>query len=71
MEWIDSNTEKPSHGVRVLVYETIADVVCVGRYWENTDCWNAQLGEVKSVDACVSHWMPLPAPPKEMTSYTA
>ncbi len=63
MEWISVKTKLPEENVSVLVYNGAKILVHTARY--------TPLGVFASCDAggyfCgVTHWMPLPEPPKEV-----
>ena len=66
MTWIDASIKLPAIGEKVLVvYEGevqwvtyYRDAGDVGEWWECSD------GSDTTIDmGCVTHWMPLPAPP--------
>lgn len=60
-EWISVEERLPEEGTRVLGYDYMGNVVCYfvygTRYWFE-DGWNSAKGWG------VTHWMPLPEPPK-------
>lgn len=61
MEWISVNDKIPQEGTRVNVYHTDG-VVRIGMVI------NGRFGSVLNKDlerADVTHWMPLPEPPKD------
>ena len=58
-KWISINDAYPDEGVKVLGYNSESGLYCVGSYSKKWDKWRAA-GSPK-----VTHWMPLPEPPKE------
>jgi hypothetical protein len=67
MEWIRCSERMPPDGVEVLFVAFGQDVE-VGRHYhqEWTDLrTDSQNEAITFDDQCVTHWMPLPEPPKE------
>ncbi len=74
-KWISVKDRLPEDKVEVLFYEKWCGVPGVGYYSEKCEDWNADtefveaygnsyvLSTIESED--VTHWMPLPDPPKE------
>lgn len=66
MEWISVKDRRPSINEIVLVYDTFFEDVSIGYISEflgERTIWIIDYGE--SVSDTVTHWMPLPEPPKE------
>lgn len=66
MEWISVKDRMPSMKDIVLVYDTFFEDVSIGYISEflgERTIWIIDYGE--SVSDTVTHWMPLPEPPKE------
>lgn len=57
--WISTSDALPGEGVKVLGYNTESGLYCVGSYSKKWGKWRAA-GSPK-----VTHWLPLPVPPKE------
>lgn len=64
-EWISVNEKLPQPGRRVLLHAGgfIGEGWCSGTRWLR----NGRNVE-RDYDAAVTHWMPLPEPPKEETA---
>lgn len=67
-EWISVEDRMPESGATVLGYsEIIGDMrcyeICKGRC-DNTLQWWSETGWATVQDLLVTHWMPLPEPPK-------
>ena len=65
MEWISVKDRMPSMKDIVLVYDTFFEGVSIGYISEflgERTVWIIDYGE--SVSDTVTHWMPLPEPPK-------
>lgn len=66
-EWISVESKKPRTGKLVTIYtpqETIQEShVLTGIYWSDTKDWTVYDFE-SSKDLIVTHWKPLPNPPK-------
>ncbi|MBR5202681.1 MAG: DUF551 domain-containing protein [Clostridia bacterium] len=61
-EWISVKDRLPEEGIDVLVYDDDTDMFFIAWYDETLDKWlNADNGRLFGV----THWMPLPNPPKE------
>lgn len=58
-KWISIHDAYPDEGVKVLGYSADSGNYCVGNYCKRWNKWRAA-GSPK-----VTHWMPLPEPPKE------
>lgn len=72
--WISVNEKLPEEGYehKCLLYTPRDGVMCVGYYdgkdnWNNRDRWMivTAMRSTKTLTKKVTHWMPLPAPPKE------
>lgn len=65
-KWISVKDELPPKGQRVLALERgKVKIVWFGRIWpSHPDMWHNDYGQTM-VGAEVTHWMPLPEPPKE------
>ena len=66
MEWISVKDRMPNMKDIVLVYDTFLECVSIGYISEflgERTVWIIDYGE--SVSDTVTHWMPLPEPPKE------
>ena len=66
MEWISVKDRMPNMKDIVLVYDTFLECVSIGYISEflgKRAVWVIDYGE--SVSDTVTHWMPLPEPPKE------
>lgn len=69
MQWISVKDRLPgkwrkdgsSVSIYYLIYEPEFDAVDVGVYDGENDCWYS-----RGLTVTVTHWMPLPEPPKEV-----
>lgn len=59
MEWISVKDRLPEYDVTVLVYCDYRNWYSLGHFHINNDLW------ICSPHQPVTHWMPLPQPPKE------
>lgn len=61
--WISVEERLPENGTRCLVvrYDYVTDTPFVDMLWFDNSWWN----RINSGDYAVTHWMPLPQPPKE------
>lgn len=67
MEWISVKDRLPSIGENVLVYDERFIDISIGYisdFLNYRKTWIVDCGE--SVSDTVTHWMPLPEPPKEV-----
>jgi hypothetical protein len=63
-EWIDVKQELPPDDRYVLVWQSFfTPRVSMARYWGEDLGWHMS-AVTGSVNAYVTHWMPLPAPPE-------
>lgn len=62
-KWIPVDERLPENGTRCLVvrYDYVTDTPFVDILWFDNSWWN----RINSGDYAVTHWMPLPQPPKE------
>jgi hypothetical protein len=66
MNWISLNEQKPKHRQPILFW---SDDVYIGVWYEHS---NSVIGNVAGYQeddvnkSCITHWMPLPEPPKEI-----
>ena len=62
-EWISVKERLPENGTRCLVvrYDYVTDTPFVDMLWFDNSWWN----RINSGDYAVTHWMPIPEPPKE------
>ena len=60
-DWISIKEKLPQNCVEVLVYDTDCGI-CLGWYDESIEDFSAEF--ISPLDA-VTHWQPLPEPPKE------
>ena len=70
MEWIDVNDRLPENNSDVLVYDsdynTVYSANYNSKYFNQTGFWlNEAGGEYQYEFEYVTHWMPLPEPPKQ------
>lgn len=65
MEWISVNDKLPSNSDEVLVYDVENDEVIIGVYLYSKPTFPVFgiFGRGQVFD--ITHWMPLPSPPKE------
>lgn len=64
MEWIDVNERLPRHHKSVLMFDSDTDMM-VGYYDSKIQLWQGEYNEyVYDKATKVTHWMPLPEPPK-------
>ena len=61
--WISTNDAYPDEGVKVLGYNAETGNYCVGNYSKMFGKWRAPGSPI------VTHWMPLPAAPKEESTH--
>jgi hypothetical protein len=71
MEWISVNDRLPekdgNSSIMCLVYDTWHHIVC-RPYNEHHNCWDDEDMDDYYTDAVggnITHWMPLPEPPKQ------
>ena len=60
-KWIETISKLPENWTDVLVYNEDTKELSVGYYYDSLG-WYLQNGELMEV----THWMPLPEPPKEV-----
>lgn len=65
MEWINLEVKYPIHGEIVLCCDIFNNFVSIGRYDEEEDNFMLMWIDDIEIDSQATHWMPLPAPPKE------
>lgn len=61
-EWISVDDELPKDGADCLVFAN--GVIGIAKRWEMIDKW-LMFGWEGDIGNGISHWMPLPCPPKE------
>ena len=69
MDWIDVNDRLPNDDDYVLVFDTeynsVSEVIYNSKYFNQKGFWlNENGGEYEHEYKNVTHWMPLPEPPK-------
>lgn len=67
-EWIDIDQRFPNFNENVLVYDEISNVISLGKLIkdeDNEEVFYMMFLEDVEIDSNVTHWMPLPQPPKE------
>lgn len=67
MKWIDKNTLMPLNLEWPIGYVLVTDSknIGIGRYEPDSTCWNYTMaGHIEADDNEITHWMPLPEPPK-------
>ena len=63
-EWIDVNERLPENHKSVIIFDTDKDML-VGFYSKELNMWQSELSDYLYENECrVTHWMPLPEPPK-------
>jgi len=66
MDWISVNQSLPEDDVAVLSF--IGGYIYMGWYYSSRGVWHIEDGEICEIppnnDFLVTHWMPLPEPPK-------
>ena len=68
MEWVKIEDDLPDNEDIVLVCDKLNEFVSLGRYLEEEDgIYQFELMHIDRVeiDSFITHWMPLPNPPKE------
>lgn len=75
MRWIPVEERLPEEGKRCLLYTPCDGIICVGFYngndnWEHRHKWKlvTAMRSTQTLTKKVTHWMPLPQPPKEGTN---
>lgn len=63
-EWISVKDLKPKKGVLVIIAHAEDEWVCCGEY-AGKNIWYNQFSDD---DVNVTHWQPLPNPPKDLTT---
>lgn len=61
-EWIDVKKEMPEQGKEVLIFQVKWGDCYLATYSEKKESWFDDCGD--KLESPVSHWMPLPEPPK-------
>ena len=74
MRWIPVEERLPEEGKRCLLYTPCDGILCVGYYagkdeWQHRHKWRlvTAMRSTQTLTKKVTHWMPLPAVPKEVT----
>lgn len=63
-EWIDVNERLPENHKSVLIFDSDKDML-VGFYSEELNMWHSEFSNfVYDGESKVTHWTPLPKPPK-------
>ena len=72
MRWIPVEERLPEEGKRCLLYTPCDGILCVGYYagkdeWQHRHKWRlvTAMRSTQTLTKKVTHWMPLPAVPKE------
>lgn len=65
MEWINMQDEKPPNEITVLCCDIYNYFTSIGMYIESEDEFILMYVEKIQEDTQITHWMPLPEPPKE------
>ena len=72
MRWIPVEEMLPEEGKRCLLYTPCDGIICVGYYagkdeWQHRHKWRlvTAMRSTQTLTKKVTHWMPLPSPPKE------
>lgn len=63
MDWIRLEAELPVHNRIVLACDSINQVISIGKYDVEEDCFALMNMENLPEDSNVTHWMPLPNMP--------
>lgn len=63
MEWIKIEDRLPNQPMKCLVYDE-GDNMFIAYYEHTLGCWS-NYDEEYNFTGAVTHWMPLPEPPKE------
>ena len=58
-QWISVNEKLPNKDGSDLVHSSLTGKVFTEHFWTGTGTWSG------SAKPYISHWMPLPGPPKE------
>ena len=66
MQWIDARRKLPTSAHSVLVFNKFSDFVEIASYFEEERRWMCWGDDPKNKNSqgVVTHWMPLPEPPK-------
>lgn len=68
MDWIKCSERMPEYAISVIVYDKEYDVVDLASYYNSGWSWD-DIDDGLSDDPCnVTHWQPLPKPPKETSN---
>lgn len=67
MKWIsvDDDQPHPSDKEIILVVDDVSLIISLARFIEDDYYFEVMNMHEVEVDYCVTHWMPLPLPPKE------
>jgi hypothetical protein len=72
MDWISIKERLPMKNKRVLVYESLHKEVTIGEapigddgFWSIVESFDQYSRDCSGISADITHWMPLPEPPKE------
>jgi hypothetical protein len=65
MNWISVKERLPKDNIQVLMYDVVNDEVYIGRYLYSQPSFPVfgSFGRGRTFD--ITHWMPLPEPPKQ------
>ena len=65
MEWIVAEELIPLGNPIILVCDCLNSFVSLGRYMEEDNTFELMNMDNVEIDSVITHWMPLPTPPKE------
>ena len=66
MNWINIENEYPENNQIVLVVDYISKIISLSLYHEDENEFSFEIMNMIDIDHdyCVTHWMPLPTPPR-------